>query len=355
MVRVAILGQGRSGHSIHGAHLLKNRDQFQVVAICDRIQERREKRAAAFDCEAIDDYKKLLDRKDIDLILNCLPSPYHCPVTLEFLAKGFRVLTEKPMAPTAADAQKMMDVGGDRLYVFQQSRLAPYYQKIKEVIASGVLGRLVSVNIRFNGFARRWDWQCVQKNVAGSLFNTGPHPVDQALDTLGFECDPQVWCRMDRALTFGDAEDYVKLLLTAPGKPVVDLEISSADAFPSGTYNIQGTQGGLWASTSEVKWKYFDPASAPEQKLISTPLTTPEGEPAYCGEKLEMLEGHWVAGAGENPFEAAVASYYREMYDHITQGKPMTVQPWQVKKQIAVIEECHRQNPLSRMYEEATV
>ena len=355
MIRTAILGQGRSGYAIHAAHLTNDRDRFQVAAICDRLKERREKGANLFGCEAVADYHDLLARKDIDLIVNALPSPYHAPVTCEFLERDFRVLSEKPMAPTAAQAQRMMDAGGDRLYVFQQSRLAPYFQKIQEVIESGALGRLVSVNIRFNGFARRWDWQCVQKNVAGSLYNTGPHPVDQALAILGFDCDPAVFCKMDRALTFGDAEDYVKLILTAPGKPLIDLEISSADAYPSGTYNIQGTQGGLWASTEEVKWRYFRPEEAPERHLISRPLSTPEGEPAYCGETLPFHEGHWKAGEGESPFVAAVASYYGEIYDHITSGKPTTVQPWQVKKQIAVMEECHRQNPLSVTYEEATV
>lgn len=97
---------------------------------------------------------------------------------------------------------------------------------------------------------------------------------------------PEIFCRMDRADTFGDAEDYVKLIMTLPGRPVVDVEISSSNAYPWGTYNVQARMAGLWASITEAKWRWFDPKEAPEQKVIRTPLTSPDGEPAYCSEKL---------------------------------------------------------------------
>ena len=51
---------------------------------------------------------------------------------------------------------------GKLLAVYQQSRFAPYYRQVKKVVDSGVLGRIVQVSIAFNGFARRWDWQCIQ-------------------------------------------------------------------------------------------------------------------------------------------------------------------------------------------------
>lgn len=231
---------------------------------------------------------------------------------------------------------------------FQQSRVAPYFKKVREVIDSGVLGRIVSIDIQFSGFARRWDWQTIQDFTAGSLFNTGPHPLDQALTLLGGEEMPEIFCRMDRADTFGDAEDYVKLIMTLPGRPVVDVEISSSNAYPWGTYNVQGTHGGLWASITEAKWRWFDPKEAPEQKVIRTPLTSPDGEPAYCSEKLPWHEEHWVAGEGENPFESAVRDYYTNIYNHLTNGEALIVTPEQVRRQIRVIQRAHELNPLDK-------
>ena len=42
---------------------------------------------------------------------------------------------------------------GRMLAPFQQSRVAPYFKKVREVIDSGVLGRIVSIDIQFSGFA----------------------------------------------------------------------------------------------------------------------------------------------------------------------------------------------------------
>lgn len=231
---------------------------------------------------------------------------------------------------------------------FQQSRLAPYFVKVREVIDSGVLGRIVAINIAFSGFARRWDWQTIQDNVAGSLYNTGPHPLDQALTLMGGEDVPEIFCKMDRATTFGDAEDYIKLIMTLPGRPLVDMEISSSNAYPWGTYNIQGTKGGLWGTTAEMKWRYFDPEKAPEQHLIRTPLTNSAGDPAYCSEKLPWQEEQWKAGEGEDAFIAAVHAFYTTVYNHLNAGEALKIQPEEVRRQIAVIRKCHELNPLDK-------
>ena len=350
-IHVAILGQGRSGYSIHGQHLLGDR-RFRVAAVVDALPERREKAERVFGCRTYPNWQGVLNDPEVELCVNALYSPDHYPVTVALLRAGKHVLVDKPAAGTPQQLDEMENAAresGRTLAIFQQSRFAPYFQKVKEVLASGVLGRIVQISIAFDGFARRWDWQTLQRNTAGSLYNTGPHPLDQALDLLGGEEVPQVLCRMDRALTFGDAEDYVKLILTLPGRPLIDLSVSSCNPYPAGTYNIQGTRGGLWSSQQEVKWRWFDERQAPPQVLRHESLTTPEGEPAYCVETLPWQEARWQAAEGEDPFTGAVAQYYTNLYEHLTEGKPLLVTCAQVRRQLAVIRLCHEQNPLSRM------
>ena len=352
VLNVAILGQGRSGLDIHGA-ALPHDGRFKVAAVVDALPDRREKAAKLFGCPVYADYRELFGREDIDLAVNALPSHFHPPVTIDLLRHGFNVMTEKPMARTAAEADEMIAAAGQSgrmLAVFQQSRFASYYQKVKEVIASGKLGRIVQISIYFDGYARRWDWQCCQEFGAGSLYNTGPHPLDQALDLLDYrEGMPGIFCKMDRVNTFGDAEDYVKLILTAPGRPLVDLEVSSCNAYPNFTYNVQGSQGGLQGSLTAMKWRYFKPEEAPEQHLIKTPLMKEDGSPAYCSENLAWYEESWEADGDDTPFTTAVYRMYTTIYDHLTEGKPLLVTPQQVRQQIAIIEKCHQMNPLSRM------
>ena len=156
---VAIIGQGRSGRNIHGKYLLTDQDRFKVVAVVDAIGRRRERAVEEYGCEAYEDYHELLKRKDIDLVVNSSFSHLHCPITIDLLSHGFNVLTEKPAAKTAEEVQSMIDAskrGNCMFAVFQQSRFAPYFEKVKSILDSGVLGRAVQVSIAFSGFKRRW-------------------------------------------------------------------------------------------------------------------------------------------------------------------------------------------------------
>ncbi len=351
-LRIAIIGQGRSGRDIHGAYFRSdaNNGRFKVVAVVERLEHRRELALTEYPgCDVYDDYTKLYGRTDIDLVVNSTTSEQHVPVTKDLLEHGFNVVCEKPAAKTADEVQLLMDTAekaGKMYNVFQQSRFAPYFKKIKEVINSGVLGRIIEIDIQFNGFSRRWDWQTLQCFNAGGLYNTGPHPLDQALNLLDmYDGMPNVFCKMDCVNTFGDANDYCKLILTAPNKPLIALDVSSCDAYPVMTYKIMAQYGGLKGSMTEINWKYYKPEEAPEQHLIREPLQNAEGKPMYCGEKLEWHEESWSA-KDSGAFTNAVDEYYTMIYNYMLNGRPMEIMPYQVRQQMAVADEAHRQNPL---------
>ena len=347
-LRLAILGQGRSGRDIHGLHLKKDTERFKVVAVVEPIPERRERAKQEFGCEVFESHKEILNRKDIDLVVNATPSHLHFSITRELFEHGFNVLTEKPFVPTVEQfdiLKETADKHNCKMLIFQQSRFAAYFLKVKEIIASGVLGKIAQINIQFNGFARRWDWQCLLERNGGALANTGPHPLDQALNLLDmYDGMPDVFCKMEGLNVFGNAEDYCKLILTAPGRPLIDLEISSADAYPLFTYKIHGPNGGLKGNMSHIDWRYFKPEEAPAQENIpGTLYTTPEKYPAYCGETLKWYEESWD-GDPQAPFIQAVRIYYDQIYRLFIEGIPHDVRPEHVRQQIAVTREAHRQN-----------
>ncbi|NLV91509.1 MAG: Gfo/Idh/MocA family oxidoreductase [Firmicutes bacterium] len=349
--RVAIIGQGRSGRDIHAYSLGKMPDKYQVVAVVDLLEERRIRAKEELGCDVYADYRELFQRDDIDLIINASYSHMHVPITLDCLNHGYHVLCEKPLARRAAEVDTLIAAAQENdkiLAIFQQSRYAPAFRKLREVIDSGVLGRIVQISIAYNGFARRWDWQTLQEYNGGNLLNTGPHPVDQALQLFGTDIMPQVTCIMDRANTFGDAEDYVKLLLHGHGRPTIDVEISSCCAYPSFTYNVQGTYGGLKGTTTHLEWKYYLPSEAPEQRLIREPISKPDGTPAYCREELILHEDCWDVPQEQQRdlFHTMAQSFYEMLYKTLTENVPLEITPQEVRQQIAVMEECHRQNPL---------
>jgi scyllo-inositol 2-dehydrogenase (NADP+) len=352
IIRVGIIGQGRSGHDIHAHYLMTpaGQEKFKIVMVADLLKDRCQRAEQEMGCVTSTDYHDLFQRDDLDLIINSTPSHLHVPVTRDILKAGFNVLCEKPLARRVKDVDELIALRKKMkrlLAVYQQSRFNPYFTKILEVIDSGVLGRVVMAKVAVNGFGRRWDWQTLQSMNGGNLLNTGPHPVGQALmlfDRKG--AMPKVWCKMDRANTFGDAEDHVKLLLWAKGKPTVDVEISSCCAYPTHLFQVFGTRGGLTCSGNKVQWRYFDEAKAPKQKLIRTPLPGP----SYCNEKLPWQQEEWEKPlTGGEQFDYMAHLYYGNLYEALTQGTPLEVTLPQVRTSVAVMEESHRQNPLSKL------
>ena len=348
-IRVGIAGYGRSGFGIHTRWLREVPQDFRIVAVADQLPERRAEAAEEWGCPVYDDYRSLLagSRDELDLVVVALPSDLHVPGAIAALEAGIPTVCEKPLGRSVAEFDRMTAAArsaGVPLLPFQNSRFAPYFQQIQAVLASGVLGEVLHVRLDWSGFARRWDWQTLQERCGGNLLNTGPHPMDHAICLLA-GAEPQVCCQMRAIQPFGgDAEDYCNVTLYGPDQPTVEVVLSSYAAFPSGERcNIHATHGGLTATADEVRWKYFDPERAPHHEL----RPGWSDQRGYCSEELPWVEESWTAPDGD-AFQANSAAFYRDVHAVLTAGAQQAIQWDEVRRQIAVIEECHRQNPLPR-------
>ena len=97
-MKIAIIGQGRSGRNIHGKFFLSKMNDFcEVVCIVDENEKRRERAQREFGCDTYADYKELYGRKDIDVVVNASFSQDHYPINKDLLEHGFNVLSEKPL------------------------------------------------------------------------------------------------------------------------------------------------------------------------------------------------------------------------------------------------------------------
>eukprot|EP01044_Picomonas_judraskeda_P003982 COSAG03_NODE_341_length_8828_cov_77.724940_6_plen_268_part_00 len=124
------------------------------------------------------------------------------------------------------------------------------------------------------------------------------------------------------------------------------------------TYVVSGTTGHLRASARKVTWRYFDPAKAEKHKmwLWSGGLDAPEKR-IYPGETLDWVEEHWdvdqaklknAVGYTLESLQEGQERLYNNVHAVLTTGAERLIQPWQSRKQVAVMEEAHRQNPLPR-------
>lgn len=351
VLRVGIAGFGRSGRDIHARWLKIDKEQFKIVAVADNLPERREDAVKELGCNVYNDHHELLQnaKKDqLDLFINATPSQFHSEAALEALNMGLNMVSEKPAAKNVAEFDKMVEAAkksGAVYYQFQNSRFYPFFQKICDVIDSGVLGEIIHIRSVWSGFSRRWDWQTLQERLGGNLYNTGPHPVDQAIMLFGEE-SPEVFCKMRSIQPFGgDAEDFCALTMHGKG-PMIEILLSNYMAYPMGEmYNISGTCGGLTGGPSGLKWKYFNPEHAPKQQMWE-PWSLNRG---YCSEGLPWNEESWTyndTGSNEDGYSFNSMQLYNNVYDVIVNGAEPIIKHAEVRRQIAVIEECHRQNPL---------
>ena len=307
------------------------------------------------------------------MVVNSLPSPLHVDATIEALNSGFHVLSEKPLAKKVSDVDRILAAeqeSGKTFFPFQQNRLQPFFFKMQEIIASGVLGEIVHIASHWSNYQRRWDWQTRQDLWGGSLLNTGPHAVDQALCLFGWDRTPEIFCRMDSrhaamGVGDGDAENHCTVCMYDPERkaPQIDIDISSFMPGPRAggvgdTYVVSGTLGNLRASARTVTWRYFDPESAPDHDmwLWSGGEDHPE-ERVYPREDLEWIEEQWdvdqeklknAVGYTLESLQEGQERLYNNIHDVLTNGAERLIQPWQSRKQVAVMEECHRASQRAR-------
>jgi predicted dehydrogenase len=350
VLRVGVLGQGRSGYGIHCKWLRTVPHQYEIVAVADELPERRAEARTELGALAYKDYRELLaDRKlGLDLVVNALPSFLHPQGTIDSLASGHDTVCEKPLANTVKDFDRMVAAARKHrrtLLPFQNSRFNPVFLKVKEVIDSGKLGEIVFIRMCLGGFGRRWDWQTCQAYWGGNLLNTGPHPMDQAIVLFG-DGLPQVQSRLVSNNPYGDADNFSLVVLSGRKRPTIEVVINSFQAYPQGdSYNVCGTLGGLAGGNAGLKWKFFDPRKAPKHPRFHGSWSF---QRQYCSEQLPWVEEQW-APVKEPGFDVTSRGFYDNAYEILVNHGKRVITLEQVRRQIAVMEESHRQNPMPRM------
>ena len=116
----------------------------EVVAGADLVPEALESWGAQWNVGKLEtDSAAVINDPDIDIIDVCTPNMYHAPLSIAALEAGKHVICEKPLAPTPADVQRMIearDKSGKLLMTAQHFRFAGTSKALKAEIEGGALG-----------------------------------------------------------------------------------------------------------------------------------------------------------------------------------------------------------------------
>jgi scyllo-inositol 2-dehydrogenase (NADP+) len=334
-IRVAIAGLGRIGWGHHAQEVMK-RPEFRLVAVIDPDEKRlAEAKKAVPSVRTFTDWKKFLKNPgDAELAIVATGTTMHTPMTVEALGAGLHVLCEKPMAMTVKDADRMIAAAKKAkriLTIHQNWRTLAHQHHLISIMDSGILGRVFLMKLAAHQFRRRNDWQCFRRLGGGALNNHGAHQIDTALLVLQSPV-ASVWGDLQRVVCPGDAEDHFKVVLRGKNGRVVDIEYTSANAFPQPRWLVMGSLGTLIEQDGQFVIKYLDPSKLQKLKADPRPVPFGFGYGVYGGETLEFQEKRVKV----DPPEFAV-DFYGKLVETFRHGKKPWVTPESVREQIRVL------------------
>ena len=203
-------------------------------------------------------YDSIKENPEVDIIYIVLPNSMHAEYTIRGFQAGKHILTEKPMASTPEDCQKMIDAGraaGKKLMVAYRCRYEPYNQEAIRIARSGELGatQVILADAGFNiGNPDQWR---LKKDLAGggSMMDIGIYALNASRYLSGEE-PTEVNALMYNAPgdpRFKEVEENVNFQLRFPSGAMANCT-SSYGYFPQSHYRVVGTQG--WLDMDPATW-----------------------------------------------------------------------------------------------------
>lgn len=154
-----------------------------IVAVCDIDENYLAQAAKDFpQAKTFNDFRKLLEMKDIDAVVVATPDHIHAPATLAALETGRHVYCEKPLTHTVDEARRVAEAAKRHKRVTQmgtQIHASSNYRRVVEVIQSGAIGPVREVHVWvgkvWSGTGRPTDTPPVPPNIHWNLW-LGPAP-----------------------------------------------------------------------------------------------------------------------------------------------------------------------------------
>ena len=182
ILNFGIVGLGRAATSMLPS--LAKHPLIKITAAADLKPEARKKFADEFRAEVFEDAEALFESAHVDAVYIATPHQYHAPQVIAAAARHKHVIVEKPMALTLEDCEAMISAAernGIRLLVGHTHGFDPPIIKMREMVRSGVLGRLGMINTwNFTSFLYRprRPEELDTRLGGGIVFNQVPHQVD---------------------------------------------------------------------------------------------------------------------------------------------------------------------------------
>jgi len=156
-VDAVLLGAGLRGRHVYGRWALANPEALRIVAVAEPDDARRAAIAREHGLatkNVLRDWRELLEQpRRAAVAIVATGDTLHVEPALAALDAGHHVLLEKPIAPDAADCVRIVaraEARGRILQIGHVLRYTPFYVRVREILASGAIGRVLGIHMQEN-------------------------------------------------------------------------------------------------------------------------------------------------------------------------------------------------------------
>ena len=337
MIRIGIIGFGYMG----AFHLEKAKrfDDMQVVCAFDTAEEKRQKAAEA-GMRAYDNLEDFL-KEELELAVICTPNQWHAQYAIAAMKSGKHVLCEKPAVMSVKELEEVIRVSeetGKFYTVHQQRRFDPDYRVVRDVIRSGEIGRVSTIESRVLGERGVcFGWRADPESGGGMLYDWGVHLIDQILQLYPEEKVTSIYARILSVLTPA-VDDLFEVTMNLSNGVCARVNVGTfaLQKLPRwfvfgdrGTLKLDdfsGTAGGAARIRGNVEG--FD--SVLGQKSLGPSRTMAPLKPEYL-EKLELPKE-----------EDMTMAYWEQLHEAILGKAEPMVTTGQILRQMKIVETAFR-------------
>lgn len=242
-IRAGVIGFGLAGRIFHSAVIAETPGMELACIVQRRGNEAEQAHPGVKIARSIEE---MLEDRSINLVVVGTPSDAHFEHGMQCLRAGRNVVIDKPFALTSDEATQLIEEArrqGVLVTAYQNRRWDGDFVTLKQVLASGQLGRVVTYESHFDRFreAPRLDvWRESGSPGGGTLFDLGSHLIDQATALFG---DPEsIWAdvRIDRENAVVDDAFDVTLKFDGVTARLCGTNVA---ALPGPRFVVHGTKG----------------------------------------------------------------------------------------------------------------
>ncbi|MFW0714900.1 Gfo/Idh/MocA family oxidoreductase [Pedobacter sp. N23S346] len=333
IITAGLLAYGMSGKVFH-APFLNAHDGFTLKAIVERSKK-----------NAVNDYPNVLSYSSIDELLNDeeielvvvnTPNNLHYEHSKAALQKGKHILVEKPFTANQAQAKELFQLAdevGKQIFFYQNRRWDSDFTSVKKVLASGKLGKLNEMHLRYDRYRnvigpKAFKEQAIE--ASGLLYDLGPHLLDQVISVFG---KPETFHKVlgkNRKDTVVD--DYFTIQLNYADSVNVFVTSSMLVVNPQAAFVLHGVNGSFIKDRADVQ---------EEQLLAGQKITDADYGIEPDGKQGLLTTIDADGNKTEEIIQAEVGSYlplFEAVYQAIADHKPYPVTREQVLTQLEILE-----------------